>query len=215
MRNDKTPAAAEAWLRRARIASASLSRPQRRELLDGLRAHIADALDGGEDLELTLFRLGSPEGVAQEAEESLGGSNAHHRPNWVWDTPRALAVSAMALAVLMLALVALWPTGDVTSTSEGSAIFTTRVGPMSFVFWSGQFLLPMLLCIVGSAITVVVRRARLKWTYLGTAVVVIAAVAAITFGNILLLPSAAAAVGAALSLRARAVRRAHSPRSVA
>lgn len=215
MRSDKIPTIAERWLRRVRIASASLSRPQRRELVDGLRAHIADALESGEDLELTLFRLGSPEAVADEAEESLERPNAPQARKWVLDMPRALSLTAQALALIGLLLVAVWPTGEVALQSDGAAVFITLIGPMSVVFWSGAFLLPMLLGIIGATAGVAARRARLLWTYIAAAVVLIAAVIAVVLGNVLLVPSAAAAIVAALSLRARSARRIHSTRGVA
>ena len=212
MRREHLPSAAEEWLRRVRIASASLSRPHRRELLDGLRAHIADALDSGENLELTLLWLGDPEAVAREAEESLASPNSPRRTRWVWDTPRTLSVGALGLALLGFVVVAFWPAGELTATADGATVFTTRIGPISVVFWSVHFLLTTTLAIVGAVVGVAARKSRLQWTYAAAAVVVVAAAVGVVSGNVVLLPSAAAAVGAVLSLR---VRRAQSSRRAA
>ncbi|MFG2042944.1 DUF1700 domain-containing protein [Dactylosporangium sp. NPDC048998] len=98
MTNDALPDAAETYLRALRVELSDAPSDTVREIIDDVRAHIADALDSGRTMDQALAGLGSPQAVAGQAREELA------LPNGALDhaarAGRTLRAVAVALGVL-------------------------------------------------------------------------------------------------------------------
>lgn len=70
----RLPRSARAWLKEVDLALAGVDGQQRAEIVDGLRAHIIEALDQGDSVDLILGRLGSPAEIGQQASAEEGGT---------------------------------------------------------------------------------------------------------------------------------------------
>ncbi|WP_433346629.1 HAAS signaling domain-containing protein [Microtetraspora malaysiensis] len=98
MTNDALPEAAEAYLRALDVELSDAPPDTAREIVEDVRAHIADALDSGRTMDQALAGLGSPQAVAGQARDELA------LPDGALDhaarAGRALRVVAVALGVL-------------------------------------------------------------------------------------------------------------------
>ncbi len=61
---DRLPDRAAAWLNAVDERLSHLDKRQREEIVDGLRLHLLEAIDSGEEADDALVRLGSPDHVA-------------------------------------------------------------------------------------------------------------------------------------------------------
>jgi len=105
------PMEARAFLTRLRRALWPLPEADRRETLDGVTAHIEDALGAGATPASVLVQLGTPESIADEAAEQFEARTGRTARPRLLNLARMLQFLAFAYT-LVLALWALF--GDVT-----------------------------------------------------------------------------------------------------
>ncbi|MEU6021793.1 hypothetical protein [Micromonospora sp. NPDC047134] len=130
MSNSALPEAAESYLRALAAELADAPPDTVREIIEGVRAHIAEALDSGRQLDQALAGLGSPQAVAAQAREEL--VPADRAGDRVAGVGRALRMVAVVLGVLTAVCVSfLLPSTALPSDlagPEGQSIMR-RLGP--------------------------------------------------------------------------------------
>lgn len=118
---DDLPAASRAWLADLDRRTTELPPPARAELLEGIAAHLRDALavDPGGEVRI-LADLGSTDDVAAEAVGAAPASDSAPPQGWVFNGKRAVQILALVLAVAGLVTAGLLPLAtSVTETSDG------------------------------------------------------------------------------------------------
>ena len=131
MADEQLPTAAERWLATASAALRATPERQRTEILDGLRAHISDALQSGDNLDHVLPALGDPSAVSIE-----GGSGTDDGTRAVspyWSPRRWIQLTAFLAAVAGAVIVASLPSyvsstidtsGNLVNTQTHVALFS-------------------------------------------------------------------------------------------
>ncbi|MEV6694859.1 hypothetical protein AB0M35_25615 [Micromonospora sp. NPDC051196] len=98
MSNDALPEAAETYLRALGAELSDAPPGTVREIVEDVRAHLADALAGGRSIDQALAGLGSPQAVAGQARDELALPD--RAPDREARAGRSLRTAAMALGVL-------------------------------------------------------------------------------------------------------------------
>lgn len=98
MTTDALPEAAETYLRELGVELSDAPPDTVREIIDDVRAHIADALDSGRTIDQVLAGLGSPQAVAGQARDELALPDG--APDPAARAGRTLRAVAVALGVL-------------------------------------------------------------------------------------------------------------------
>lgn len=98
MTGDALPEAAESYLRALGAELSDAPADTAREIVEDVRAHIADALESGRPLDQTLAGLGSPDAVAAQAREEL--ALPEHSPDRAARLLRGLAVAVGVLTAV-------------------------------------------------------------------------------------------------------------------
>src|SRR5690625_2146542 len=118
---DDLPAASRAWLADLDRRTTELPTPAQAELLEGIAAHMRDALavDPGGEVRI-LAELGSADDVAAEAVGAPPASDSAPPQGWVFNGKRAAQILALVLALAGLVTAGLLPLAtSVTETSDG------------------------------------------------------------------------------------------------
>ncbi len=190
MAEEHLPAEAERWLATAAEALARVPQPRRDEILDGLRAHLHEALIAGENVADVLQALGSPEAVGSMVDDEFSepfvgaGSRGEY-----WSPRRWVQLAAVVTAVAAAVIVAFMP-GYVSSTidSNGNLIDTqTRIALFNM---SWQVGLSLGLAIIFSSAPLAFRGATWKVASVVCAVLMVAltAVSVVVASNWFVLP---------------------------
>jgi hypothetical protein len=146
------------YLRRLRRASRSLPRPVRRELMEEIAGHIAEAraaggepaADGSAALRTVLAQLGDPRDIAREAAAATGGRAG--RPGGLEITAVAFLLGGgllgLAVGVLggfagVLVAIACWLAGAVMLWSSPRWRLSDKI--LGSLVWPGGLALPFLL----------------------------------------------------------------------
>ncbi len=131
---DRLPDRAAAWLDAIDERLSHLDKRQREEIVDGLRLHLLEAIDSGEEADDVLVRLGSPDHVA--ALSPRDDEFAAHSD--YWNAKRVIQIIALALTAAAVSAITLLPSYvSVTTDSAGNESITTQtvleVGGIGFV----------------------------------------------------------------------------------
>lgn len=133
MTDYELPSKARVWLDAVQHALSNIEPLQRAEIVDGLRAHIIEALGRGDTVDVVLSRLGSPDEIADlaEREELVTVPSRVVRSRHL--TGRRVAqFAAFGLAIVAFASLAPLPgyventfdsNGEITSTTTTIALF--------------------------------------------------------------------------------------------
>lgn len=160
---------AASYLRRARRHLYAIGAGPRKEVLDDLRAHFADAAEMGLQIDEVIENLGAPEEVAARAREGFGHVLAHATEAWrwlVWASVTTAVISAATIAVL-LPLFSGTPAGPMAAGADATASLLLLLVPI--VIAAVPLLAPArartlltLLAAVGSTVAI-----ALLWTTVG------------------------------------------------
>lgn len=222
MNDYELPAEAEAWLGSVKRALVNADPAQRAEIIDGLRAHIMDALERGDAIAVVLAKLGSPADIATQTgnDQAFPASTVPVSPETI-DThylnPRRIAqIVAFGFAITAAAVVAFLP-GYTSQTFDAEGQLLSSETSI-LLFSMGLTLgVPLVLSILISAIPLALRGKAWRWASTMSAaamVVVVASLAVVSVAFWFLVPSALAEVTAAL-LPTRARRTSTPPRAKA
>lgn len=202
------PARSTRWLTEVASDLDRLPAGERAELLDGLRAHVREALDAGESEADVLARLGEPAAVAAEAllaspGPALSVPLGPPAPLGYWNSKRIVQLTALVLALLAyLALAFAVPVYSTYSTdSSGSG----TSGDQTLVEANGiAVLFVMAIPVVLTAIPLIVRGRAWPTVSLVTGLLVVAFVliASLSIGWFFVPAMIAAIVAVALPPRA-------------
>lgn len=225
MNDYELPAEAEAWLGSVKRALVNADPAQRAEIIDGLRAHIMDALERGDAIAVVLAKLGSPADIATQTGNdqavpvsTVPVSTVPVSPETI-DThylnPRRIAqIVAFGLAITAAAVVAFLP-GYTSQTFDAEGQLLSSETSI-LLFSMGLTLgVPLVLSILISAIPLALRGKAWRLASKMSAValvVVVASVAVVSVAFWFLVPSVLAEVTAAL-LPTRARRTSTPPRT--
>lgn len=117
MRDDMMPTAGQAWLQAVEVELASLGAGDRLEIIDGLRAHILDAVDSGDDVTTVLQRLGTPASVAEQATSEFESAPKEQPAK----SRRALPLLAIAFTIVAAILITFLPSYLATSVFDAAS----------------------------------------------------------------------------------------------
>ncbi|GGN63771.1 hypothetical protein GCM10010112_23320 [Actinoplanes lobatus] len=152
MTSDVLPEAAETYLRALGAELPDAPPDTVREIVDDVRAHIADALAGGRTLEQALAGLGSPQTVAAQAREELALPD--RTPDLAARAARLLRAVAVAVGVLTAVYVTfLLPSTLPVDDTEAGTTFMQQYGP-------GLAMLTLLPALLAAAPSVLPTRRR-------------------------------------------------------
>lgn len=114
---------ADEYVRRVRGHLYGVASSRRREVIDDLRAHFADAAELGQPIDEVIADLGDPDEFAARAKAELAGDPEQADAAW-----RALVWAAVTAAVVTAAVVLFLAPGDVFGgRADGAAIISYRV----------------------------------------------------------------------------------------
>ncbi|MGY4681235.1 DUF1700 domain-containing protein [Micromonospora aurantiaca (nom. illeg.)] len=171
MSDDGLPEAAETYLRALDAELSDFPPDAAHEIVADVRAHIADALDGGRDIAEILAGLGGPDTVAGQAREELGLPVQDGAER----AARTLSVVALAAGVLIAVCVSfLLPSAvpvDPLGADSGEQGVVRRFGP-------GIALLTLLPALLVAAPLVLPGRVRGAARFAAATVLTVAACAA-------------------------------------
>jgi uncharacterized membrane protein len=150
-----TPQTVDAYLDRLSKELADLPDDRRRELIDEIRGHIAEALSSmadptEADVRNVLDRVGDPADIAAEARERIG---IHHAtPTWrEWAAVVLLPFGGLLIAVSRLGLFG-WVIGAILLLTSG--VWSRRDKVLGLLLFPGGLALPLiLLTLVGEVCT--------------------------------------------------------------
>ncbi len=153
MTNDALPEAAETYLRALGVQLSDAPPDTVREIVEDVRAHIADALDSGRTMDQALAGLGSPQAVAGQARDELAlPDGALDHAARAGRTLRALAVALGVLTAVCVSFL-LRSTAlplDLTEAGPDEQSIMQRYGPglamltlLPALIAAGPFALPV------------------------------------------------------------------------
>ncbi len=123
---DRLPDRAAAWLDAVDERLSHLDKRQREEIVDGLRLHLLEAIDSGEEADDVLVRLGSPDhvaGLSPRDDEFAAHSD-------YWNAKRVIQIIALALTAAAVSAIILLPSYvSETTDSAGNESITTQTVP--------------------------------------------------------------------------------------
>jgi hypothetical protein len=166
MTNDTLPEAAETYLRALGVELSDAPPDTVREIVEDIRAHLTDALDGGRTMDQALAGLGSPQAVAAQARDELA------LPDGALDhaarAGRNLRAVAVALGVLTAVCVSFLLRSaalplDLTQAGPDEQSIVQRYGP-------GLAMLTLLPALIAAAPFALPARARGAAGVVGTVV---------------------------------------------
>ncbi len=198
MSDRRLPAPAAAWLDEVQRGLSGIELRQRAEIVDGLRAHILEALDRGDSLDIILARLGSPADVVRQAvgdgapvDETPDGGRGRAVRRWV-------QLAALVLAVAAFVVVSLLP-GYVSQTFDENGQLISSTTSILLFSMHPVLLATLILAVLFTAIPFLpqVSGRESVTTVAATLMVVLSFVAVIGAANWFVVPAAIASVIAA------------------
>lgn len=134
------PEGAKAWLRQLDRLLGTLPDEERREIIDGFRAHFIEAIESGVDIGTVLDQVGGPQQAADESlrEYRIASQGAPATPTRYFTTKRAFQYVATALCLVAFVVILLLPSYvGVTIDEDGNVITETQsvaaVGDVGFI----------------------------------------------------------------------------------
>lgn len=199
----RLPTEARDWLSAVERALANVEPRQRAEIIDGLRAHIIEALGRGDAVDLVLSRLGSPEEIADLAarEELVTPPSSVARSRY-FTVRRVIQLSAFVLALVAFASLALLP-GFVENTFDGNGEITSTTTTIALFNMDRMVAATLMIAILVTGTPLVVRGRAWQPVTIGVAVFMVILAALSTFWIVgwFIVPAAVASVIAACAPR--------------
>lgn len=204
MNENTMPPEAQMWLRAVEKKLDSIERADRLEIVDGLRAHILDALDRGDNITTILNRLGTPAAVADQAMSEIEPARSEE-PAKHLNARRVLQLIAFALTIVATLIIGFLPSYTAVSIGgDGEITSTTTNGFQNLVNLSPYFVSGMVLALLITLAPLVIRgRSWTAASITAAGLMVLLTVASIVLiGNwLLVLPTIASIVAALLPQR--------------
>lgn len=200
MSEDMMPPEGQTWLRTVEHNLATMQSADRMEIIDGLRAHILDALDGGDNIRTVLGRLGTPSSVADQAILEYDPAHGDEPPKYL-NAKRVLQFTALGLTVVATLIIGFLPSYTATSIGDDGRITSaTTNGFQNLINLSPYFVSGTVLALLLTVAPLLVRGRA--WTTVSivsaSSLAVVAAASVVLIGNWLLVPPAVVSILAAI-----------------
>lgn len=213
----RLPPEARTWLNAVERALTNVRPPQRVEIVDGLRAHIIEALERGDAVDDVLYRLGSPTEIANlAAQEELETIPTSMAPTRYVTVQRVVQFAACALAIVAASVIALLP-GSVENTVDSHGNITSTTTTIALFNMDQKVAATLVVAILLTAVPLLVRGRGWRPVTISVAIlmVVLAALTTLWIVGWFIVPAAVLSVIAACLPTTARRRSASRPKSVA